>query len=378
MAHPPHSPRRILMTADAVGGVWHYALELAAGLGQTGTETILAVMGPAPGAAQRRAAARVPGLRLHHADYALEWMPGADADLGAAGDWLLGLERRYAPAIVHLNGYAHACLPWRAPCLIGAHSCVESWWRAVWGSAPPPEWAAYRTRVAAGLAAARAVVAPTRAFLETLRAIYGPLRNGRVIRNGRDPAGAPPAAKQPVILAAGRVWDEAKNIAALDRAAASLDWPVEVAGEARGPDGRLATFDHAVCLGPLAPDALAERLRRAAIFASPARYEPFGLAVLEAAQSGCALVLSDIGSFRELWDGAALFVPPDDAGALRDVLHGLTRAPDQVAALGAAAARRARAYGAAPMLRAYRRLYADLLAEGSAARRPDLLVTAGG
>ena len=39
-----------------------------------------------------------------------------------------------------------------------------------------------------------------------------------------------------------------------------------------------------------------------------ALYEPFGLAVLEAAQAGCALVLSDIPTFRELWDGAALFV----------------------------------------------------------------------
>ena len=38
------------------------------------------------------------------------------------------------------------------------------------------------------------------------------------------------------------------------------------------------------------------------------RFEPFGLAVLEAARAGCALVLSDIATFRELWDGAALFV----------------------------------------------------------------------
>ncbi len=31
----------------------------------------------------------------------------------------------------------------------------------------------------------------------------------------------------------------------------------------------------------------------------PARYEPFGLSVLEAALSGCALVLGDIPSLRE-------------------------------------------------------------------------------
>jgi hypothetical protein len=38
--------------------------------------------------------------------------------------------------------------------------------------------------------------------------------------------------------------------------------------------------------------------------------EPFGLAVLEAAQAGCPLVLSDLPGFRELWDGAALFRRP--------------------------------------------------------------------
>jgi glycosyltransferase involved in cell wall biosynthesis len=47
-------------------------------------------------------------------------------------------------------------------------------------------------------------------------------------------------------------------------------------------------------------------------YVSVALYEPFGLGVLEAAQAGCPLVLSDIPSFRELWAGAAIFVPPDD------------------------------------------------------------------
>ena len=43
---PP--PTRLLMTADAVGGVWTYALDLAAGLAPFGVETTLAVLGPAP------------------------------------------------------------------------------------------------------------------------------------------------------------------------------------------------------------------------------------------------------------------------------------------------------------------------------------------
>ena len=45
----------VLMTADAVGGVWHYALALCAALPEI--RFVLAVMGPMPSAAQREEAA---------------------------------------------------------------------------------------------------------------------------------------------------------------------------------------------------------------------------------------------------------------------------------------------------------------------------------
>jgi hypothetical protein len=169
----PAAPRRALMTADAVGGVWHYALELARGLAAHGTEVVLAVMGPPPSPAQRADAEAVPGLSLAQGDFALEWMPGADGDVDRAGDWLLALAAETAPVVVHVNGHAHAALPWPAPCLAVAHSCVASWWRAVKGAEAPPEWDAYRTRVARGLAAAGLVVAPTRAFLDEVERVYG-------------------------------------------------------------------------------------------------------------------------------------------------------------------------------------------------------------
>ena len=74
-----------------------------------------------------------------------------------------------------------------------------------------------------------------------------------------------------------------------------------------------------------------------------ARYEPFGLAVLEAAQAGCALVLSDIPTFRELWNGAAQFVPPGDDAARSpcaiDALRATpTRAPPRARPRASAAA----------------------------------------
>lgn len=340
------------MTADAMGGVWPYALELAAGFAGRGIEILLAVMGDAPTAAQRAAAAAVPGLRLEMGPFRLEWMAGADAEICSSGRWLRSLGEVFAPDIVHLNGYAHAELDWRAPVVVAAHSCVRTWWRAVLGYDPPADWDQYTERVGRGLAAADLVVAPTEAFLQAMQEAYGEFGATRVIRNGSTPGALLPRPKEPIVLAAGRLWDEAKNIRVLDLAAADVAWPVHVAGSMDRPDGGSSTrYANVHGLGPLAPDELRHRLDRAAIVAAPALYEPFGLAVLEAAQSGCALVLGDIATFRELWQGAAVFVSPRDHKAWAEALTELSADPDTLVEFGRRARHRARAYDAERMVR---------------------------
>lgn len=361
----PFRPSRVLMTADAVGGVWDYALELARGFARLGIATDLAVMGPAPDAGRRAAAARIPTLTLHHQPFTLEWMAYPEEDLHKAGDWLLALEKRLAPDVVHVNGYAAASLPFRAPVLCVGHSCVLSWWRAVHGEDAPPEWLGYAGRVADGLRLADMVAAPTQAMLDALLWHYGPLPRARVIPNGRDPQQYRPLPKRPIILAAGRVWDKAKNVALLDSVAGRLPWAVFVAGSTDGPDGQPKPLQHARGLGQLPADQLARWFGRASVFAHPARYEPFGLAPLEAGLSGCALVLGDISSLRELWDGAALFVEPDNRTALARVLTALADNPARVKALGAAARKRAHEYTAVRMVRGTLDAYADLLGKAA-------------
>jgi glycosyltransferase involved in cell wall biosynthesis len=89
------------------------------------------------------------------------------------------------------------------------------------------------------------------------------------------------------------------------------------------------------------------------------------LSVLEAAKSGCALLLSDIPTFRELWDGAALFVSPRDPNALRRALCSLCENEIQRRWLQVAAAKRAKTYSLASTVKEYRNLYASLLNRGS-------------
>jgi glycosyltransferase involved in cell wall biosynthesis len=356
-------PERVLMTADTVGGVWTYALELARQLGRRAVEVTLFTMGGKPDADQVRQAARIPGLSLIGTDLRLEWMADSGPDLELAGEMLLELEAEQRPDILHLNSYWHGALPFQAPVLLAAHSCVPTWWRACRAGPLPDDWQPYCDAVSAAVAAADLVVAPTAAYLDAFVAVHGRPRAARVIHNGRDPQRYAPRAKRPVVLAAGRLWDEAKNIEALCRAASAVGHPVLIAGDAEGPDGaHINRPANVTWLGRLSAERLAAHMAEAAVFAAPARYEPFGLGPLEAALSGCALVLGDIPSLRELWDGAAIFVPPDDHEALAQALSMLLDDPERAAAFGRHARARAGGYGADAMGEAYSAAYRGLLA----------------
>jgi glycosyltransferase involved in cell wall biosynthesis len=163
-----------------------------------------------------------------------------------------------------------------------------------------------------GLHAAARVVTPTHAFAEATKAAYDLPVMPAAVHNGRAPLPHPPAAMHDFAFTAGRLWDRAKNLATLDRAAARLGVPIKAAGPLSGPHGEHITFAHLHTLGRMNEEALAGCLAARPVFVSAARYEPFGLAVLEAAAAGCPLVLSDIPTFRELWTEAAIFVDADD------------------------------------------------------------------
>jgi glycogen synthase len=338
------------MTADTVGGVWTYAVELGHALAARGVEVQLATLGRVMDDAQR-AEAQV-FVEVHESTYPLEWQDDPWRGVDAAGQWLLAVAADARPDVVHLNGYAHGALPWGTPTLVAAHSDVLSWWRAVHADVAPPVWHEYRRRVAAGLRAAGRVVAPTRAAAEDLQRSFG-RREVAVVPNCRRPELLEAdGRKEPFVLASGRAWDAAKGLDALCRVAPSLPARVLVAGE--GDPG----LPGVEVLGRLPFAELAGLMARAAVYAAPARYEPFGLGVLEAGLSGCALVLGDVPSLREVWGDAAVFVR-DDAG-LAAALTALVEDPALAAEHGAAARRRAAAFSPQQTGEGYLQLYARL------------------
>ncbi len=350
---------RILVTTDAVGGVWRYSLSLAREWAAEGVAVELAVLGPDPGPAQLGEADAVPGLVLHRTGLDLDWTAADPDALQRSADALAVLARRRGADSVHLHAPALVGRDagWPAPVVAVLHSCLLTWWRAI-RSGPPPDGFAWRIDATGqGIERADRVVAPSRAFRDALRDAYRTDREIVAIHNGRTPLPMPaaPAAERPrAVLAAGRFWDQAKDAATLDAAAAMLDAPVRAAGSFRGPNGE-TTDAHALHrLGSLDEPGLADAFGSARVFASSARYEPFGLAVLEAAQAGLALVLSDIPTLRELWDGAAVFVSPGDAAGFAEAMR---HALDDPAPLAAAAHHRAASYSAAAMARTTRALH---------------------
>jgi glycogen synthase len=357
------------MTADTVGGVWTYALELTRALQPYDVEVLLAIMGPSLSDSQRDDARSLPNLSLFKSNYKLEWMPDCWPDVKHAGDWLLHLENRLQPDLIHLNGYAHANLPWRNPTLVAGHSCVYSWWQAVKGDTPPAEWQRYKTEVQNGLHAANLVVSPSAAMLRSLNTHYGPIENGRVIHNGRNTEQFTPGPKRSFILSAGRLWDEAKNINRVAEIAAELPWPVLVAGEFQHPDQR-RSFVARQCrrLGALPESQLRRWYAAASIYALPALYEPFGYTPLEAALSGCALVLGDIESLREIWSDAAVFVQPTDSNALKHELLTLINDPQRRNEMSQRARERALEFTSARMAEDYVAAYEELLEQEEFAR----------
>ena len=361
--------RRVLMTVDAVGGVWTYAVDLAEGLATHGVDCTLAVFGTSPNADQLARAATVPSLVLHHTGLQLDWLARSCEEVLFAGEAVSALAKEVGADLVHLNAPALAAggaftLPVVAVC----HSCVKTWWQSLRGDAMPPDFAWQADLVARGYAAAHALVAPTRAFGKLTRDSYGLFDTPVVVRNGRrapaSPMLAPPA---DTVFTAGRLWDEGKNVAALDRIAARLPWDVVAAGPTEGPDGTRIALHNIRILGRIDPAGVARQLAARPLFISLARYEPFGLAVLEAAQAGCVLLLSDHPGFRELWGDAAVFLSPEDEAGAVSTIGQLMRDRPARERLGRRAAERAARYSVAAMADGMVQIYRALLDVESAA-----------
>ncbi len=120
-------------------------------------------------------------------------------------------------------------------------------------------------------------------------------------------------------------------------------------------------------LGRISDDERSARMRGCTVYCSPSvRGESFGMVLLEAMASGCALVASDLDGHRNVAsDGVdALLAPVGDAAALAKSLRRVLDDPGLRAELVAGGRRRAEQLSMGHLAERYEEIYARVLAQG--------------
>ncbi|HEX3322182.1 MAG TPA: glycosyltransferase family 4 protein [Terriglobales bacterium] len=324
----------VLVTTDTVGGVWTYTRELVTGLIAQGDRVTLISFGGKPTHEQCVWMDTLSALTFIDTDYPLEWMDDSEDGIAESTIFLRRVIAQTKPDLLHFSQYCYGSLSTTTPKVVVAHSDVVSWWKTVHESPPPDSswfrW--YRKVVKCGLEQADVVVAPSKWMLTTLLGEYGPVRDARVIHNGRTAALFNPfGEKEDMVVSAGRIWDKGKNVSLLTSHEQMV--PICIAGAtARNADDphkpdELQNNGRITSLGTLCERELSTLLSKSSIYAATSKYEPFGLAPLEAALSGCALVMNDIPVFRELWQNHAVFFRRDDAADLARSIALLSGSP---------------------------------------------------
>lgn len=355
---------RVLLTTDTVGGVWTFTKELAMGLLQRGHAVALVSFGAVASKSQASWCTETAQLADRAFQYEgtavpLEWMQENHAAYTGGESLLLQVADEFGAEVLHTSQFCFGRLPVAIPRIVTAHSDVLSWARACKpaGLEPSPWLDRYHALVQEGLSAADALVAPTHWMLAALRESFDVSAPEHVIHNGRDihPPVAPPRKLQAVSV--GRLWDEAKNLQLLTRIDSPM--PLIVAGPTRCNEAEASHNTGLTTLGPLPESDLLRLFSESSVYVAPSLYEPFGLAPLEAALCGCAVVAMDLPSFREVWADAAIYFSNEPE--LSSVLQMLHDSPSILAEAQAKARQRARQFNRGKMTEAYLALYRRLL-----------------
>ena len=317
-----------------MSGAWTYTRELVTGLVTRGNRVTLVTFGEIPLPDQTAWMDVLHGLEYRPTAFRLEWMDEAPQDLSESSQFLASLMHEVRPDILHLHQFCHADLEVEIPRVVMAHGDVITWTQAVQGHAPRPtrwlKW--YRNTLVRGVSAADAVVAPSACMLDSIIKTYGRPHRASIIYPGRNPIFFNPyVSKDDSVLSVGRLLDAGKQVFLLTQHAQPFSICI-VGAEQTVPapripiraDVKVSTDQSCVAIrGPQTDAQLRALYSRAAIYAATARYEPLGMAALDAAFSRCAIVANDIPSYREVWGDAALYFRTNDAGSLAEILRQL-------------------------------------------------------
>jgi glycogen(starch) synthase len=327
----------VLITSDTLNGNWTYTRELASGLIARGLRVTLVSFGEIPLPENTAWMDSLQGLAYHPTAFRLDWMQEGQQHFDDASAYLCSLIKETRPDVFHSNHLCYGALPVAIPRVVVAHGDLVTWWKAVHGREPKDSawlrW--YKQIIARGISEASALVAPSEWMLNTIRSTYSGCVREMVIHHGRNPILFNPyVAKDSLVLAVGRLLDPAKQVNLLTQQTHPV--PVCIVGDTdeaaepvfRAPvraEVKFSDGDAGVSLkGPQSEAEIRLLYSRAALYAGTYRYDPSGMAVLEAALSRCTLILNDIPSLRELWGPAAVYFRTNESESLAEAVRILT------------------------------------------------------
>lgn len=361
---------RILMTTDTVGGVWTFTKELTQELLKNQCSVALVSLGRKPTRDQQawadaQYATWGKHFRYDALDIPLEWMTENARAFSEAAPRLEKIATEFGAELLLSSQFCFGALGIDIPRAVVAHSDVLSWAEACRpGGLEESEWLdTYRELVQKGLAEADALTAPTQWMLDALAKGFRLPNERRVIANGiAAPQKNLSSERLTQAVTAGRLWDEAKNLRMLEAVDSPI--PILIAGETAHESKNIGTYDTDVTLlGLLEHDKLLEVFSESAIYICSSRYEPFGLAPLEAAMCGCAVLAHDIPPLHEVWEDAALYF--SDVNSLSSWLWRLSDHPWLLNEAREIAGNRAREFTAGRMAEGYLNLFRSMLSESN-------------
>lgn len=206
--------------------------------------------------------------------------------------------------------------------------------RAARWSAPP---LGFRKAACELLASMRAILPNSRAEADAIEQTFGKGVPAVIVPNAVSDGFASPDSTWPVdrrgVICVGRI-EPRKNQAALIAALRDTGVPLRLVGQA----GRFSARYYAQCVRAAGPDVefvpfcepsrLRDLYRAARVHVCPSWYETPGLASLEAAACGCAIVVTPGGCTREYFGDDALYARPDDAASIRQaVMQAMQKGP---------------------------------------------------
>ncbi|HEY0796251.1 MAG TPA: glycosyltransferase family 4 protein [Acidisarcina sp.] len=352
---------RILLTTDTIGGVWTFSKDLTQQLLDRGHSVALVSFGRMPSGdqlawANRMAEEHSSDFLFRAFDVPLEWMQNNHDAYERSAEALIDVADCFGPDLLHANQYCLGAVLLDIPRLITAHSDVLSW-AAVCrpNGLEASSWVKrYKAIVQRGLDASDAVAAPTKWMSLALKQNFSVKKQIAIVPNGRTLGRTSTLTqRQMQAVTAGRLWDEGKGLSTLLEIQAQVQ--LLIAGEENFGHTAAPRHDSIRSLGVLSEEQVHSLFYSSAIYVATSIYEPFGLAPLEAALCGCALVLRDLPSLREVWGEAATYFT--DASGLESALAVLSTNHAKLTRAQQHATEKAKYYSAARMTNMYLNLY---------------------